>query len=163
MKNLEFFKACFQSELKATFDTIKAIPENKLEYTPHPINRTAYEIAEHIVAHIFDFSVILQNDTCDERLAFPFASPTELADKMQTLWSEATDILDTYDDDKWEKETVHLLVGGKPFGEMPRFQMMWFFLNDIIHHTFAQWVEKTLQSTDGARTPSMFKSPNIIV
>ena len=134
MKNLEFFKACFQSELKATFDTIKAIPENKLEYTPHPINRTAYEIAEHIVAHIFDFSVILQNDTCDERLAFPFASPKELADKMQILWSEATDILDTYDDDKWEKETVHLLVGGKPFGEMPRFQMMWFFLNDIIHH-----------------------------
>ena len=134
MKNLEFFKACFQSELKATFDTIKAIPENKLEYTPHPINRTAYEIVEHIVAHIFDFSVILQNDTCDERLAFPFASPKELADKMQTLWSEATDILDTYDDDKWEKETVHLLVGGKPFGEMPRFQMMWFFLNDLIHH-----------------------------
>ena len=134
MKNLDFFKACFQSELKATFETIKAIPENKLEYTPHPINRTAYEIAEHIVAHIFDFSVILQNDTCDERLAFPFSSPTELADEMQTLWSEATDILDTYDDDKWEKEMVALLVGGKPFGEMRRFQMMWFFLNDIIHH-----------------------------
>ena len=113
---------------------IRAIPENKLEYTPHPINRTAYEIAEHVVAHIFDFSVILQNDTCDERLAFPFSSPTELADKMQILWSEAIDILDTYEDDKWEKETVTLLIGGKLFGEMPRLQMMWFFLNDIIHH-----------------------------
>ena len=134
MKNLDFFKACFQSELKATFDMIKAIPQNELEYTPHPINRTAYEIAEHIVAHIFDFSVILQNDTCDERLAFPFSSPIELADKMQILWSEATDILDNYEDDKWEKEKVTLLIGGKLFGEMPRFQMMWFFLNDIIHH-----------------------------
>ena len=134
MKNLDFFKACFQSEFKATFDSIKAMPKNKLEYTPHPINITAYEIAEHIVAHIFDFSVILQNDTCDERLAFPFSSPIELADKMQILWSEATDILDTYEDDKWEKETVTLLIGGKLFGEMPRFQMMWFFLNDIIHH-----------------------------
>mgnify|MGYP003311542198 FL=1 len=134
MKNLDFFKACFQSELKATFDMIKAIPENELEYTPHPINRTAYEIAEHIVAHIFDFSVILQNDTCDERLAFPFSSPKELADKMQILWSEAIDILNTYEDDKWEKVTVTLLIGGKLFGEMPRFQMMWFFLNDIIHH-----------------------------
>ena len=87
-----------------------------------------------IVAHIFDFSVILQNDTCDERLAFPFSSPKELADKMQTLWEEATDILDNYEDNKWEKETVTLLIGGKLFGEMPRFQMMWFFLNDIIHH-----------------------------
>ena len=134
MKNLDFFKICFQNELNATFDTIKAMPENKLEYTPHPINRTAYEIAEHIVAHIFDFSVILQNDSCDERLAFPFSSPSELAHKMKILWNEAADILETYDDEKWEKETVSLLVAGKPFGEMPRFQMMWFFLNDLIHH-----------------------------
>jgi len=134
MKNLDFFKACFQSEFKATYEIIKAIPENKLAYTPHPINRTSSEIAEHIVAHIFDFSVILQNDTCDERLAFPFSSPSDLAQKMKILWSEAMDILDTYDDDKWEKEMVTLLIGGKLFGEMPRFQMMWFFLNDIIHH-----------------------------
>ena len=53
---------------------------------------------------------------------------------MKILWNEAADILETYDDEKWEKETVSLLVGGKPFGEMPRFQMMWFFLNDLIHH-----------------------------
>ena len=53
---------------------------------------------------------------------------------MKVLWTEAMDILDTYDDDKWEKEMVTLLIGGKLFGEMPRFRMMWFFLNDIIHH-----------------------------
>lgn len=66
MKNLDFFKICFQNELNATFDTIKAMPENKLECTSHPINRTAYEMTEHIVAHIFDFSAILQNDSYDE-------------------------------------------------------------------------------------------------
>ena len=81
MTNLEFFKACFSSEMKATLDTIRAIPADQLEYTPHPINRTAYEIAEHIAAHVFDFGIILQNDTCDERLSFPFSSPDELASK----------------------------------------------------------------------------------
>ena len=106
MKNLDFFKACFQSELQATFDTIKAIPENKLD-----------------------------NQARSGKLAaFPFSSPSDLADKLKTLWSEATDILESYDDQKWEEETVSLLVGGKPFAVMPRFQMMWFFLNDIIHH-----------------------------
>ena len=67
MTNLEFFKACFSSEMKATLDTIRAIPADQLEYTPHPINRTAYEIAEHIAAHVFDFGIILQNDTCDAK------------------------------------------------------------------------------------------------
>ena len=32
-----FLKICFQNELNATFDTIKAMPENKLEYASHPI------------------------------------------------------------------------------------------------------------------------------
>ena len=51
-------------------------------------------MTEHIVAHIFDFSAILQNDSCDERLAFPFSSPSELAHKMKILWNEAADILE---------------------------------------------------------------------
>ena len=60
MTSLEFFKASFSNEMKATLDTIRAIPADQLEYTPHPINRTAYEIAEHIAAHVFDFGIILQ-------------------------------------------------------------------------------------------------------
>ena len=52
MTNLEFFKACFSGEMKATVETIRSMPTHSLEYTPHPINRTAYEIAEHIAAHV---------------------------------------------------------------------------------------------------------------
>ena len=42
--------------------------------------------------------------------------------------------LESYTEQKWHEENVELLVGGEPFATMPRFQMMWFFLNDIIHH-----------------------------
>jgi uncharacterized damage-inducible protein DinB len=134
MTNLDFFKASFSNEMKATLDTIRAIPADQLEYTPHPINRTAYEIAEHIAAHVFDFGIILQNDSCDERLSFPFSSPDELASKTERLWTEASNILSNFDAEKWDNDMVFLSVGGNPFGSMPRFQMMWFFLNDIIHH-----------------------------
>ena len=58
----------------------------------------------------------------------------ELANKVKLLWEDTLNIMETYDDEKWTSEHVELLVAGKLFGAMPRFQMMWFFLNDIIHH-----------------------------
>jgi len=134
MTNLEFFKACFSSEMTATVETIRSMPTNSLEYTPHPINRTAYEIAEHIAAHVYDFSIILQNEHCDEKLSFPFSTADELALRLEKNWKEALNILESYSIEKWDNEMVSLSVGGNPFAEMPRFQMMWFFLYDVIHH-----------------------------
>ena len=134
MNNLEFSKTIFTNELQGTINIIKAMPEDQLTYTPHVINRTAYEIAEHIAAHVHDFKIILQEEVCDEKLSFPFSSPDDLANKVKIMWEDTLSIMETYDDEKWTSEHVELLVAGKLFGAMPRFQMMWFFLNDIIHH-----------------------------
>lgn len=134
MSNLDFFKTCMQNEMEATFAILSAIPSDKLNYTPHPINRTAYEIAEHITAHVYDFNVILKNDKCDEKLSCPFSDSADIAKKMKSMWLEAMETLESYTEQKWHEENVELLVGGEPFATMPRFQMMWFFLNDIIHH-----------------------------
>ena len=57
MTNLDFFKAYFNNEFKATYVIINAIPVDKMHYKPHPINRSAYELAEHIVAHVYDFNL----------------------------------------------------------------------------------------------------------
>ena len=110
MTNLEFFRASFNNEMQATVDTISAIPQDKLEYTPHPINRTAYEIAEHIAAHVYDFSIILQNDSCDEKLSFPFSTPDELVSKTERLWKEASEILNNFEVEKWDNEMVSSAV-----------------------------------------------------
>ncbi len=134
MNNLDFFKAYFKNELKATYDIIKALPAEKLEYRPHPVNRSAYEIAEHIVAHVFDLNVIIKNSECDELHTFPFNSPTELADKMKEMWEKAQESLEKLDTKQWEEDLVQLLISGKPYVTLPRMHMMWFFHNDIIHH-----------------------------
>ena len=134
MSNLCFFKACFDKELQATFKIINALPKNNLLYTPHPINRTAYEIAEHIVAHVHDFAVILQNNAFNQKLSFPFSSPQELAKKMKALWLNTSYILETYQENQWDSENITLSIGGKRVTEKKRDQMMWFFLKDIIHH-----------------------------
>lgn len=88
MTNLEFFKAYSANELKATYDIIAALPADNLQYKPHPVNRTAYEIAEHIVAHVYDLDVIANNAQCDERLKHDFDNPKQLADEMKGLWEK---------------------------------------------------------------------------
>ena len=134
MTNLEFFKAYFKNELKATYEMIAAIPVDKLDYKPHPINRSAYEIAEHIVGHVFDLDIVINNNQVDEKLEYPFDSPLSLADEMKIHWEKAQKSLENLTDQQWEEDLVELLVHGKSFITLPRMHMMWFYHNDIIHH-----------------------------
>ena len=98
------------------------------------MNRTAYEIAEHIVAHVYDLDVIANNAQCDERLKHDFEKPQQLADEMKGLWEKALDSLNEMSNEQWENEPIELLIEGKSFITLPRMHMMWFFHNDIIHH-----------------------------
>ncbi len=51
MTNKDFFKACLVNEMEATANVIAALNSDKLDYRPHPTNRSAHEIAKHIIAH----------------------------------------------------------------------------------------------------------------
>jgi hypothetical protein len=88
MNNLEFFKSCLKNEFQATFDIISALPADQLDYRPHPNSRSAYEIAEHIIAHAYDFGVILNEKRCDECLELPFNSIGEGAEKLKLYWNK---------------------------------------------------------------------------
>lgn len=134
MTNLQFFKACFANEFKATQEIIAAMPDDRLSYRPHPVNRSAYEIAEHIIAHVADLAVILQKGQCDEILTYPFSGSNDGAQKLQSLWEQVTAILENFSEEDWTSEPVELLVGGKPLLTLPRMQLIWFFFFDIIHH-----------------------------
>ncbi len=134
MTNLQFFKACFDNELKGTDALISNLPDDQLSYRPHPVSRSAYEITEHIIAHVADLAVILRGNICDEILSYPFSNAADGAAKLNVLWAEVSDLLTTYSEEKWSNESVELLVAGKPLVTLPRMQMMWFFFFDIIHH-----------------------------
>ena len=59
--NLNFFKACFKNEMQSTVNLLAAMPNDNLSYKPHPVNRSAKEIAEHILAHVLDLKIIIEN------------------------------------------------------------------------------------------------------
>ena len=134
MTNREFFKTCLVNELAATVAVIEALPKENLNYKPHSDSRNAYEIAEHIIAHAFDFQIILTEEICDECLVMPFNEPKEGSKILADNWDKAIKIVDTMSDDAFENINVELLVSGNPLLTMPRNAMLWFFLFDIIHH-----------------------------
>lgn len=134
MTNKEFFKLCLQNEMEATINTLLALNNDKLDYRPHPNNRSAYEIAEHIIAHTFDFNVILNESACDERLVMPFKNSEEGAQLLTTYWKKAIETVDTLDESSFNSVDVELLISGKSFLTIPRSNMLWFFFFDVIHH-----------------------------
>ena len=134
MSNLDFFKACFQNELQATLSLVESLPQNKLDYRPHPVNRSAFEIVEHILGHVKDLKTILVNASCEETLVYHFESPADAVAKYRTHAEELIELLSNSDDERWEKELVELFIHGKSFITIPRMNMMWFFFFDIIHH-----------------------------
>ena len=134
MTNKDFFKACLVNEMEATANVIAALNSDKLDYRPHPTNRSAFEIAEHIIAHAYDFDVILKNEVCDECLVMPFKDSQEGSQLLRQYWEKAIATMDSLDEASFNATDVELLVAGKPLLTILRVSMMWFFLFDIIHH-----------------------------
>jgi uncharacterized damage-inducible protein DinB len=134
MTNKDFFKACLVNEMEATANVIAALNSDKLDYRPHSNSRSAFEIAEHIIAHAYDFEVIMQKDACDECLVMPFKDSHEGSQLLRKHWEKAIAIIDTLDEASFNNVDVELLVSGKPLLTLPRPNMLWFFLFDVIHH-----------------------------
>ncbi len=134
LPNLTFFKSCFESELKPLLDVILALPEESRHYRPHAINRSAEELVSHILSHIVDMKTITQGTVCDETMDTKFDSFADAAIQLNYLCAEVLDAIAAANAMAWETEKVQLLINATPFVALPRFQMMWFFMFDVIHH-----------------------------
>lgn len=134
MDNLDFFRACFKNEMTATVSLFNCFQEDATVHKTHPINRSVGEIMEHILCHLIDLNIILNQSVCDEALTFDVVSPTVAASNLEKLWLEVNLTLEKITPEKWENESVELLLNGEHFVTLPRMNMMWFFFFDIIHH-----------------------------
>jgi len=134
MNNLQFFNVCMSNEFNGTLALIKSLPTENLQYSPHPVNRTAYQITEHILAHLVDLKTIAKQSLCDETLSYALDGTEDAVQKLEKLWKAVTESLEHLSEDAWDKDLVELTISGKPFVTLARYQMMWFFFFDIIHH-----------------------------
>jgi uncharacterized damage-inducible protein DinB len=134
MTNLDFFKTCLANEKDATLKMLMCLPSARLDYQPHPENRTAREIVSHLLSHMVDMKMILQSSICDQTQDFKFRDSLEAANLLEILWIELTLMVNELDIFNWEKETVSLLFESNPYMTLPRNSMIWYFFFNLIHH-----------------------------
>jgi uncharacterized damage-inducible protein DinB len=134
MTNLQFFRSCIGNEFQATKAILAAMPDDQLSYRPHPVNRSAGELAEHILAHVYDMEIILRESVCDERMTYPFNTASEAAEQLELCWERMKKAADACTEERWENSPVELKVNGKSFVTLTCSQMSWFFFFDLIHH-----------------------------
>ncbi len=132
--NLQFFKECFSSELGATVALIDSAPADGLGFKPHPSNRSAGEIIEHLLCHLVDMRNLLKEVSVEETFTYAFNTPGDASRDLRSIWEDIQGILENIDEKAWEEKESMLYIHGKLFVSLPLFRMLWFFFFDMIHH-----------------------------
>ena len=138
MSDREYFLKVIDIELPRFERVFKAMPKDKLDYTSHPKNRTARQIATGMLFNGPGMVQILQNGVVD--FSKPSGEPpkfengdeaAEIFKKgMQELKTEAKKISDK----DWDGTAELLAPDPKMNWKSTKRDMCWEFLHDLIHH-----------------------------
>ena len=135
------FLAEFNQEMKMTRRMLERVPDEALDYKPHPKSWTMGRLASHI-ADMPGWSVnTVQSDELDlepptgrEFEEFKGASQAEVLEFFDKGVADATEAIAIVSDEDMGKDWT-LLVGGSPIFTMPRIAVLKsMILNHIIHH-----------------------------
>ena len=133
MTNLEFCVARRKAEIPAFVRVLKALPEGRLDYTPHPKSRTAAQIAWTIACEEHDLLGLLEKGQVEMLQTDPPASVAEIVAAYEKNAAAVNECLARMHPAAWEKKG-QFLVGGNPVWETTINEFAWGFLMDAIHH-----------------------------
>jgi uncharacterized damage-inducible protein DinB len=133
MTNLEFCIARRKAELPAFVRVLKALPQGRLDYRPHPKSRTAAELAGMLAASEAAISSLVETGTVEWEEPKPVQRVDEVVAAFERDAAAANARLEKMDAAGWEKKG-RFLMGGKAVWEDTIGQMVWGFLFDSIHH-----------------------------
>ncbi len=134
MTNKDFFAAQWKSEVKGTVDVLKALPKDKMDYRPHPKNRSAFELMSHMTTHVDDLIEMADKGTIGHNVHAKFTTPAEAATHFETKSQELLTKINSMDEKTWNEKLVPFMVNGNKAFEAPAMNMAWTFLMDVIHH-----------------------------
>jgi uncharacterized damage-inducible protein DinB len=150
------FLAVYEREHATTMRVLRAYPVDKLDLRPHPMCKTARELAWVFVLER-GLGVMIYND------AFANEPPAGEAPPAPDDWEELLAALEKAHVDFAEliaaasnddlQQIVHFFTGPQTLGEMRRIDNLWFLLHDQIHHRgqFSIYLRMA-----GGRVPSIY-------
>jgi uncharacterized damage-inducible protein DinB len=133
MGSREFFTARWEAEGKAFVNVLRAMPEGKGDYRPHPRSRSAAELAWVLASEAAGLLDLLERGELDWKETPPPAKLSDIADRYATAHQTVATRLKHVDAAAWAA-TVQFKMGGEVAWEAPLGEMLWGFLFDAIHH-----------------------------
>ncbi len=133
MNNREFFASRWEAEAKAFNNVLRALPEGKGDYRPHPRSRSAAELAWVLASEAAGLLALIEKGEIDWKDTPPPAKLSASAEQYASAHAKVAERLKRVTNAAWAKK-VQLKMDGKVAWESPLGEMLWGFLFDAIHH-----------------------------
>ncbi|HWC75166.1 MAG TPA: DinB family protein [Gemmatimonadales bacterium] len=154
MSEKQKFQEAWDNESATTLKLLKAYPQDKPDLKPHPSCRTAKELA-----WTFVFEGVAGSQAVQGEMKFPPPNMPPMPSTWQGMITEVEKALKVIGDkvkkvdDAQLNTTVKFMTGPKKMSDMRRMDVLWFLLNDQIHHRgqFSVYLRMS-----GAKVPSIY-------
>ncbi|MCH7760667.1 DinB family protein [candidate division TA06 bacterium] len=134
MTNKEFFMKCLEQEHPIFLRVFQALPEDKLDYRPHPRSMSAREIGGRILSDEFCNLGVIQKGEFNVDETEKNASLQEMITEFTQTHGELEKHLKEVDDQTWKEKKAKFSVQGQLVYEQPLGEFLWGVLFDQVHH-----------------------------
>jgi uncharacterized damage-inducible protein DinB len=154
MSEKQKFQEAWDKESATTLKLLKAYPQDKTDLKPHPSSRSAKDLA-----WTFVFEGVAGSQAVQGEMKFPPPNMPAMPPTWQGMVSEVEKALKVMSDkvrkvdDVQLNTTVKFITGPKQMSDLRRMDVLWFLLNDQIHHRgqFSVYLRMA-----GAKVPSIY-------
>lgn len=135
MSEKQKFQEAWDKESATTLKVLRAYPEDKTDLRPHPSSRSAKDLA-----WAFVFDGVAGSQAVQGEMKFPPPNMPEKPSSWKAMISEVEKALKVMSDrvrkvdDAQLNTTVKFVTGPKQMSDLRRMDVLWFLLNDTIHH-----------------------------
>jgi len=154
MSEKQKFQEAWDKESATTLKLLKAYPQDKTDLKPHPTSRSARDLAWTFVFEGVAGSQAVQGEMKSpppDMPAMPSTWPGMISavEKALKVMSDKVSKVD----DAQLNTTVKFVTGPKQMSDLRRMDVLWFLLNDHIHHRgqFSVYLRMA-----GAKVPSIY-------
>jgi uncharacterized damage-inducible protein DinB len=150
------FLDAYEREHAITMKVLRAFPPSKAELKPHPMSKSARELAWIFVLERGLATAGLANAFASGNAGGPApAAPAEWAEVLSSLEAAHVDFRDAFSQytDEQLLEPIKFFAGPKTLMDIPRIDFAWFVMSDQIHHRGQLSVYLRMS---GAKVPSIY-------
>lgn len=156
MLTVDDMLAELESEAEATRQVLERVPEDRLDWRPHPVSLTLGQLAMHVATLPGALAAVARQDTfpADREIPRPGATSTdELLEALERSLDEARDIVSGMDDATLAAPWT-ATAGGQPIFALPRRE---FLRSTLFNHWYHHRGQLTVYLRQvGAPVPAIY-------